>query len=234
VRRATFKQAGALGLTTVLLLGANVIGSIASILATSTELQLLERLKRGELVLDSEILRVDDRSRMIAGVDLALFAIAGIIWLAWQHRSQADLHALRIPSLEYTPGWAVGWWLIPFANLVKPFQTVRELWKASGPDPRWWLTATWSIIGWWWAAWIVGDVLGRFAFTLFVDDASTIDSLIAADRWLIASDALSLIAAIFAVLIVRSIVGRQERLPAVIAGRREVVPPRPDVSDLSP
>ena len=50
---------------------------------------------------------------------------------------------------------------MPFANLVKPFQTMRELWKASA-----WGRATggrsrtWPVIGWWWAAWIAAGVLG--------------------------------------------------------------------------
>jgi hypothetical protein len=55
-----------------------------------------------------------------------------IVWLVWQHRSQADLFAVGVQGLEFTPGWAVGWWFIPFANFVMPYRAMRELWRRSG------------------------------------------------------------------------------------------------------
>ncbi|MEA2580780.1 MAG: hypothetical protein QOE83_1672 [Actinomycetota bacterium] len=55
-----------------------------------------------------------------------------IVWLVWQHRSQTDLFAAGVQGLEFTPGWTVGWWFIPFANFVMPYRTMRELWRRSG------------------------------------------------------------------------------------------------------
>jgi uncharacterized protein DUF4328 len=104
-------------------------------------------------------------------VGLVVLGVTGIVWLVWQHRSQANLHAAQVGALKYTPGWAVGWWLIPFANFVKPFQTVRELWKASGGDLRWRLD-TWPLIGWWWAGWIVMAILERVAARFIIEDSA--------------------------------------------------------------
>ena len=63
-----------------------------------------------------------------------------IAWCVWQHRAHANLWAFARSGLRFTPGWAVGWWFVPIASLWKPFEAVRELWKASDPgsDPLSW------------------------------------------------------------------------------------------------
>jgi hypothetical protein len=83
--------------------------------------------------------------------------LTAISWLIWQHRVQSNVWA--IPSMHrppYSPGWAVGWWLIPFANFVVPYLTVRETSgrsaEAAGSQaPRRLLAA-------WWASWIAASV----------------------------------------------------------------------------
>ena len=36
-------------------------------------------------------------------------------------------------GLRYTPGWAVGWLFVPFANLVVPYFVFTEIWRNSIP-----------------------------------------------------------------------------------------------------
>jgi len=43
-----------------------------------------------------------------------------VLWLIWQHGSTANLWARGYRDLKIRPGWAVGWWFIPFANYVMP------------------------------------------------------------------------------------------------------------------
>jgi hypothetical protein len=147
----------------------------------------------------------------------------------WQHRGHANLHALRVPELRFTPGWAVGWWLIPVANLFKPFQTVRELWKASDPSPGWRSTRTWPVIGWWWAGWIVANVIGRIAFASFRDDPDGVEPLLAGNRWLIGGEVVTIATAILAIMIVRRVTERQAVLPSALATPAIGTPPRPDL-----
>ncbi len=81
---------------------------------------------------------------LIATLASAVSLATVVVWLVWQHRSQSNLFAARLAGLRYTPGWAVGWWFVPFANLVMPFRTMRELWTKSGVDaaPR-------ELVPWW-------------------------------------------------------------------------------------
>ena len=52
----------------------------------------------------------------------------------WVYSAHANLRWLRVSGLEYTPGWAVGWFFVPIMLLFRPCQVMFEIWKAS--DPR--------------------------------------------------------------------------------------------------
>jgi hypothetical protein len=159
--------------------------------------------------------------------------VTGIVWLLWQHRAHANLHAAGVVGLGFTPGWAVGWWFIPFANLVKPFQTVRELWKASAADAAWKQIRTWPVIGWWWACWAAGAIVGSavgFVAGLRSDPVS-VESLINVDRLGLVLIIPSIAATILAIRIVRSVTERQSKLPETAAESDRPPPPRPDLPD---
>jgi hypothetical protein len=67
-------------------------------------------------------------------VGLAQFILAiitGITFLRWIYRSNNNLRALSGESMTFTPGWSVGWYFIPIANLWKPYQVMNEIWKVS-------------------------------------------------------------------------------------------------------
>jgi hypothetical protein len=56
---------------------------------------------------------------------------AAITFLMWLHRCYRNLPALGATELRFSPGWAVGWWFVPFANFVQPVRVVTEVWQAS-------------------------------------------------------------------------------------------------------
>lgn len=60
----------------------------------------------------------------------ATFILSGIVALVWIYGAARNAKALR-PSFEYTPAWAVGWYFVPFANLYKPYEVVRDIFIAS-------------------------------------------------------------------------------------------------------
>lgn len=57
-----------------------------------------------------------------------------VFFLVWMHHAAKNVRAFGQHMLEYTPGWCVGWWFIPIASLWKPFDAMREIWKASDPE----------------------------------------------------------------------------------------------------
>jgi Domain of unknown function (DUF4328) len=87
---------------------------------------------------------------------MALAAAFGTIitYLRWLHLTVRQMNALGV-DVGATPGWAVGYWFVPFANLVKPYHTVRNIVSGLGGER---LVASLGI-GWWWAAWLIAGAL---------------------------------------------------------------------------
>ena len=42
-----------------------------------------------------------------------------------------NIHKFEVARDYTSPGWAVGWYFIPFANLIKPYGVMDEIWDGS-------------------------------------------------------------------------------------------------------
>jgi hypothetical protein len=145
-----------------------------------------------------------------------------VVFIIWQWRSAKNAVALGTIRMRYSPGWSIGGWFIPFANLVIPVRVVQDLWQSGDPDAHdgtdWQQLPRSRLVGWWWAAFLAGYVL----------DIGTGGSLTASQlRGLAAvhvvGHLLRLSTAVLALLLVQRITDRQdiarERLPApTVAG----------------
>lgn len=83
---------------------------------------------------------------------LAIFIGTIVVFLRWFHLATRYAHA-RGGAQDITPGWAVGWWFIPFANLVKPFNHTRSMLSATGGNA--------GMVGAWQATWILGNMVSN-------------------------------------------------------------------------
>ncbi|MGC4007256.1 MAG: DUF4328 domain-containing protein [Pirellulales bacterium] len=63
--------------------------------------------------------------------------------------------------LEYTPGWSVGWFFVPLANLIKGFQVVAEVEKAARNVVRWKALGGSPLIWLWWLGYLGNNVFAR-------------------------------------------------------------------------
>jgi hypothetical protein len=228
----TFRSGDPIARVIVALLGLSSLLALVMIAFRLGEQGLLARIANLEFVSEEEVTRSDGRIGTVAVVQLLTLVVTGIVWLFWQHRGQANLVAARISGLRFTPGWAVGWWFVPFANLVKPFQAMRELWKASGGEENWGHSRTWSLIGWWWAAWLTAGVLGRIGGAV-IGGATTLETVRSGGRVLLLTELVVLAAAILAIMLIRSVVDRQRRLRETIADAGHP-PARPDLPEPGP
>ena len=76
----------------------------------------------------------------VALFQMAVFFAAAIATLRWLYLAKANAFAFGAEDMMVSPGWAIAWFFIPFANLVMPFIAMRETWKASA-EPRDWQAA---------------------------------------------------------------------------------------------
>lgn len=105
------------------------------------------------------------------GAGYTIAFILSVVFVAmWIHRAHANLRAANLDGLEFTPGWAVGWYFIPIANLFKPFQAMRELWNAStGAEYRLEGVAP-TEVKLWWACWIISNLASNVSTRLAWDN----------------------------------------------------------------
>ncbi|HEY0112882.1 MAG TPA: DUF4328 domain-containing protein [Allosphingosinicella sp.] len=99
-----------------------------------------------------------------------LLGMVGFVLLGglWIYRANANVHALG-GNVSRGPGWTVGSFLVPLANLIIPYRAMRETWEASheagGLDGE----AGLSLLRLWWGLWL--SLAGVSALWLIVGDA---------------------------------------------------------------
>jgi uncharacterized protein DUF4328 len=220
--REGFRPLGALGGWTVGLLAATIAMTLVTLILRIVEVGRLHQYQRDPSLVREAIDASDAVTRAAAFV-IPLAIAAGVLWLIWQHRAQANLAPLGAEGLRFTPGWAVGWWFIPFAWFVKPFQTMTELWKASDPSPgaiEWMNERATPLLMLWWGAFLIRIPLAGIATTQLGDTTATVDRLISGQLVAIALEVTTIVAAILAIVLVRQIGRRQEGRRARVAAYR--------------
>lgn len=146
---------------------------------------------------------------VFVGIGYTAAFLASVLSVAmWIHRAHANLHEVGIEGLEFTPGWAVGWYFVPFAKLVKPFHAMRELRNASMGDAESFTDEPPSQLKFWWGCWLGGNIISNIN-TRMVNAASDPTSLQFAAIFGILSDGLIIAAAWFLTGIIRDITNGQ-------------------------
>jgi hypothetical protein len=166
---------------------------------------------------------------LVALLEIFARLILIVLFLFWINHAFKNLETLRVSNLEFSPGWAVGWWFIPFANLVIPFRVMRELWNATDPglelevayaEPA---PAT-SLIWLWWISFIGAGITGRVADVMVSDDGDPAAGFPVA---LMIGGALQAVAGISAAILVRRITARQEERRRRFEAAGAFSPPAP-------
>lgn len=104
--------------------------------------------------------------------DALLTFITIILFGMWIYRAAANIVAAEVPGFDYTAGWAVGWYFIPFANLVKPFSAMRQIWNASHGGSGDELEAGNGLLTLWWTTWLTSNIATNISFRLSLSATS--------------------------------------------------------------
>ena len=167
----------------LVVLGVLVVASFAS---TILELQLIQEIKDGGFVSEQQIDSNDDRQRAIAILSLLAYGAVVIATFIWIFRSSKNLDVFGLQDRRFSPGWAVGWWFVPFMNLVRPYQVMKEIWEGSHPQnssaqlEQGNSVHNSGLLSGWWAGLILSGVLGNVVLRLALNTES-LDQLILVD-----------------------------------------------------
>jgi len=99
---------------------------------------------------------VEPYSGFSDGAVLATFFIAALAFAVWTWRVVDNARSFK-PSMNATPGWAIGWYFVPIASLFKPFGYMEETWDASSSVVS---RRSSMLLRWWWGLWLVSGILG--------------------------------------------------------------------------
>lgn len=138
---------------------------------------------------------------------LSCYVIVGF----WIHRMAANTRFLfGAGKMDYMPGWAVGWFFIPFANLWKPYQAMKEVWALNADGGRSAGPMAGALLPLWWFLWLawnaVSNVAGRMSWratTFEQEDNAALASM--------ASDAINVPLCVVFLLVVNRLYAAQMR-----------------------
>lgn len=174
-------------------------------------LQYLEALNSGLLSAD-EINRRADMVDMVggfAGIGLIVFTVAAYIANGmWIYRASWNARLLQPDDARIRPGWAIGWFFIPFALYWMPFRAMRQTWNSSENPAGDIGRGLPPFIGWWWAAWIVTNILGNMSFRMSMRADQTGDYTTATTLDLI-NTPFAIISALLLIKIMRAVTAMQ-------------------------
>lgn len=169
----------------------------------------MEAVSQGQINLSTGLLFM--LGGLVGVLYLIAYVVTAILFLMWLHRAYKNLQAFGVRT-DDSPGWVVGYWFIPFVNLVRPYQKVKELFdksesvatqmRCNNQD------ADSSIIGGWWACYLISGFISNLS--LKNSFAPSTDDLILATVFDIVSKVLSLIAAWLIIKIINNIDEWQE------------------------
>ena len=130
-----FKNADGLTRWTRWFLYGQVGLGVVAMLSSLLEFQLLADLESGVYISEASAVAAaeasDARQGLVGTAQVLIYLISGVLILMWIYRANHNARALGAANMDFTPGWSVGWYFIPIANLWKPYQAMKEIWKAS-------------------------------------------------------------------------------------------------------
>ena len=170
MRRPAFTSLRTPAIWLYVLFGLYLVATIGTIAASAHMIGVLDRLIEGRRV---SFTQWDDAEGYLwAGIGfmgMLQIAIAGVfIW--WTRRATCNVPSFGAVNPEFGPGWSVGWWFIPFANLVQPLRVLNQAWRASSPDlpafesPQWRKAKLTALLPAWWIVYLAASTASSIAY----------------------------------------------------------------------
>lgn len=195
-----------------------ILISILSIQADISQLNLVQRIIDGDFVSESDAAANDSRAQMLAVAQFIVLITISVIYLFWKNRAYKNLDSLKAFRREYSSGWAVGAYFVPFLNLFKPFQIMREIWKGSDPGyidndsesgTNWKAAPSNILLPVWWIIFLIDSVLGNISYRMS-NNFNTLQQIQNYSIVNLVSDTFGIFSAITLIILARKLNQRQE------------------------
>ncbi|MEO1000042.1 MAG: DUF4328 domain-containing protein [Pseudomonadota bacterium] len=127
----------------VRLLPVYVLAAVATVVTELLLLDLITAEFGAETILSQGAL---ETLLVVTGAATVIVVLGTLIRLLMLvYRLSANMHAMGL-NPGYTRVWAVGWFFVPFANLVIPYRVLAEMWRLMEvARPQGWLLGVWLL-----------------------------------------------------------------------------------------
>lgn len=142
---------------------------------------------------------------------IGIYIATAVVFLRWIHRAHLNAIGLGATGKRFSPGWAVGWFFIPIANLWKPYQAMKELWQTSSKPEAWESESVPALLGGWWVLWLLSNVLGQASARLAFREGSGQELAVASEVLSLISSLVDIPLSLVAMRIVKTIHAMQRR-----------------------
>jgi hypothetical protein len=153
----------------------------------------------------------DARQGLIALTHFVVFLVTGTAFLKWVYRANENCHGFDAQGMRFSPRWSIGCYFVPFLNLVRPYQAMKEIWQVSRSPEDWENQPNSPLVSWWWALWLAVGFLSQLVFrlTLAVNSPTSLEAVSLAS---IASESIEIAVCVVAFFLVSSIFEMQNNL----------------------
>jgi hypothetical protein len=194
---------------TRLLIALIVVESLSWV-SSAMQLHLLNNLP----VTEEAATANDNREALMGIAFLVTYIVTMVFFGCWIVSAHKTVRSLGAEGMTISPGWAVGYYFIPFINLVRPYTAMKELWMAS-VDPQHASSQTVpSFLSGWWALWIINGVVGQIIFRMS-KNAEGIEMLKVLTVMNLVGGVLGVALSLVAIKLVKGITGNVARAHAI-------------------
>jgi len=201
VPASSFRDPGTLTRSLKLFLYLAIATGALSLVSEVLELQRLNEMQAIGSPAEAEVSDFQGITAILQFVNLVIVIVLFCIWI---YRANYNARQLGAIDMQFSPGWAVGWYFIPIAHFWKPYQAMREIWQASADPARWQQQPRGTILPLWWTFFLISNFVGNTSFRLSLR-AQTVPDLILAGTAAAASDVVDIVADVTALVLVTQI-----------------------------
>jgi hypothetical protein len=134
-------------------LGAQLLASVGALHDTVRVVDRIVNSKNGTVPKTT----VNPALSLVSNLGLVAVLVGLVLFMIWSFRAAKAARAVGIHG-QWAPGWFIGAWFIPIANLVLPYLCVKSLLPAGHPGIR--------TIQRWWAFFVAQYLLSFVAVTI--------------------------------------------------------------------
>lgn len=188
----------------------NLVFMVLFLIAGFYRYNLYAQLSSGIAISQEVIEQVDAVNGILGLAYLVILILTIVFYCKWVYRIANNALSFKPTEFNETPGWVVGWYFIPIANIFVPYIQIKKIYKISKNPTNWQNEKSSSKMLWWWLSWIISGSLSNGAARLELKYPDNVEMIKLATTIDIASSIITVISCYLLILVIDEILIAQK------------------------